>query len=50
MDSMQDVDLAKRIEDDHGEAAAASARRLGVGGVAAPPHPGGIGGVHENKR
>lgn len=49
MDSMQDVDLAKRIEDDRGEAAA-SARRLGAGGVAAPPHPGGIGGVHENKR
>ena len=50
MDSMQDVDLAERIEDDRGEAAA-SARRLGVGGVAAPsPHPVGIGGVHENKR
>ena len=49
MDSMQDVDLAERIEDDRGEAAA-SARRLGVGGVAAPPHPGRIGGVHKNKR
>ena len=49
MDSMQDVDLAERIEDDRGEAAA-SARRLGVGGVAVPPHPGGIGGVHKNKR